>query len=182
MSTADLSDFLDPTRAIRDAKIRDYMKVADFGSGSGFFTRAAARAVGPGGTVFAIDISRDMLTRLSNLAPLEGLSNIEYIQGDLEEPHGSGLPDSALDAVMCVNFLFQAEDKARVLEEAWRILRKGGRLVAIDWKDSFNNMGPHEDHVFTKQQCTDLATRGGFSHVEEIPAGSFHYGVILKKQ
>jgi arsenite methyltransferase len=181
MSIADLSDFLDPTRAVREAKIRDFMKVADFGAGSGFFTRAAARAVGPGGVVYAVDINRDMLERLANIAPLEGLANIEYIQGDLEAPHGSGLPDTLLDAVICANFLFQTEDKARVLEEAWRILRRGGRLVVIEWKDSFNNLGPHADHVVAKDELVGLATRGNFSLIEEISCGSFHYGVILKK-
>ena len=182
MSTEDLSDFLDPTRAIREAKIRDFMKVADFGAGSGFFTRAAARAVGVGGVVYAIDIHRDMLDRLSNIAPLENLSNIEYVQGDLETPHGSALPDGTLDAVICANFLFQTENHGGVFEEAWRILRKGGRLVVIDWEDSFNNMGPHKDHIVSKVECLKLAQSGGFSLIEEIPAGSFHWGVILKKQ
>lgn len=181
MSTADLSDFLDPTRAVRAAKIHDSMKVADFGSGSGFFTRAAARAVGPNGVVYAIDVHRDMLSRLANIAPLEGLANIEYIQGDLEETHGSALPDATLDVVIIANFLFQVSDKEKVLEEAWRILRKGGRLILIDWRDSFNNMGPHKDHVVSREKVLAEATRGGFAVLEEIEAGSFHFGLILKK-
>ena len=158
------------------------MKVADFGTGSGFFARAAARAVGPNGVVYAIDIHREMLERLSNLAPAEGLQNIEYIQGDLETVHGSALPDMVLDAVMVCNFLFQTEDPEKVIEEAWRVLRKGGRLILIDWKDSFNNMGPHKDHVVTKEKATAIALRGGFELMEEIPCGTYHYGLILKKK
>ncbi len=178
----DLADFLDPGRAVRAAKIHDSMKVADFGSGSGFFTRAAARAVGPGGVVYAIDVDRPMLDRLANMAKGEGLENIEYVQGDLEVPHGSSLPENSVEVVLISNFLFQAQDKERVFEEAWRILRKGGRLVIIDWKDSFNNMGPHASHVVSKEACIQLAERGQFTYLEDIHAGTYHFGLILKKR
>lgn len=183
MTSIDLSDFLNPSRAVRVAKIHDSMKVADFGVGAGFFTRAAARAVGPRGVVYAVDVNRDLLKRLQSFAEVECLSNIEYVQGDLEKPHGSSLPEESVDVVVLANILFQTEDKERVIEEAWRVLRKGGRAVVIDWQDSFNNIGPHKDHVLTKEAAIALATRGGgFQHLEDIPSGSFHYGLILKKK
>lgn len=159
------------------------MAVADFGVGAGFFTRALARSVGPQGKVYAIDINRELLKRLAPFAEIEGLSNIEYVQGDLDEPHGSSLPDGTLDAVMMANILFQVEKKDQIIEEAWRILRKGGRLIIIDWKESFNNLGPHADAVVPYKTALALATRGGgFTHIEDLPAGSFHYGLILKKK
>ena len=87
-----------------------------------------------------------------------------------------------VDVVVIANILFQTEDKERVIEEAWRVLRAGGRAIIIDWQDSFNNIGPHKDHVITREKALALATRGGgFKHLEDIPAGSFHYGLILKK-
>ncbi len=179
----ELSDFLDPGRAVKAAKIHDHMKVADFGVGAGFFTTALARAVGPQGRVFAIDINRDLLTRLAPFAELEDLMNIDYVQGDLDEPHGSSLPEGCVDVVMMANILFQVEKKDMIIEEAYRVLRKGGRLVLIDWKDSFNGMGPHKSAVVSREEALALTTKGGgFSHMEDIPAGTFHYGLILKKK
>jgi ubiquinone/menaquinone biosynthesis C-methylase UbiE len=158
------------------------MKVADFGIGAGFFTRAAARAVGPRGVVYAIDVDRALLKYVESLAVAEQLHNIEYIQGDFEEPHASSLPDGSVDVVLVANTLFQVQDKQSLVSEAFRILRKGGRAVVIDWQDSFNNMGPHKDHVVNRDAALTLFTHGGgFTHMEDIPAGSFHYGLILKK-
>ena len=182
MATTDLSHFLNPKQAVTLAKIRDSMKVADFGAGSGFFTRAAAHQVGPNGLVYAIDVNRGLLGRLDAMAILEGYTNIEYVCGDLETPHGSALPENSVDVVIISNLLFIAEHKDRIIEEAWRILHKGGRAIVIDWKDSFNNMGPHKDHVVTREDVIALAEKGGgFSYLEDIEAGDFHYGVILKK-
>lgn len=179
----DLHDFLNPTRAVKAAKIHDSMLVADFGVGGGFFTTALARAVGPRGKVYAIDINRNLLERLAPFAEIEGLKNIEYVQGDLDEPHGSSLPDGALDVVMMANILFQVEKKDMLIQEAFRVLRKGGRLVLIDWKDSFGGMGPHKDHVIPQEKALALAVRGGgFAHLEDINAGTYHYGLILKKR
>lgn len=182
MSTSDLSDFLNPTHAVYAAKIRDGMKIADLGVGAGFFARAAARLVGPSGIVYAVDIDRGLLQRLDSYAKAEGLSNLHYIQGDFDLPHGTSLPDGTLDVALVVNTLFQVVDKAQLVQEVWRILRPGGRVVVIDWSASFNHMGPHPDQVVTKEKAIDMFTRGGgFAHLEDIPAGSYHYGFILKR-
>lgn len=179
----DLHDFLHPARAVKAAKIHDSMMVADFGVGGGFFTTALARAVGPRGKVYAIDINRNLLERLAPFADIEGLKNIEYVQGDLDEPHGSSLPDSTLDVVMMANILFQVEKKDMLIQEAFRVLRKGGRLVLIDWRESFSGMGPHKSAVVTREEALALSTRGGgFSHLEDLDAGTYHYGLILKKK
>jgi hypothetical protein len=55
--------------------------------------------------------------------------------------------------------------------------------VLIDWQDSFNNLGPRADHVVSRDAALVLIKQnGGFMRVEDIPAGSFHYGIIFKKQ
>jgi ubiquinone/menaquinone biosynthesis C-methylase UbiE len=174
--------FLNPRTAIRSSHIREGMKVADFGVGSGFFTREAARSAGEAGRVYAVDIDQELLARLNSLACAEGIRNIEYVRGDFEKLRGSGLADGSVDVVLLTNTLFQIQDKNALVEEIWRVLERGGRAVIIDWKASFDCMGPHESHIVPMSEARALFERGGFTFIEELPAGEYHWGVILRKK
>lgn len=175
------SSFLNPTAALRAAKLHEGMRVADFGSGSGFFTRAAARLVGGSGLVWAVDAHQEMLPRLKNLALQEGLRNVEVVHGNVEAQGGSHLPADNFDLVIAANLLFATEHKDAVVKEATRVLRKGGRLLLVDWQDSFGGMGPHPDHVVTEDHARTLTELHGFTYLHTVPAGSFHWGMLCKK-
>lgn len=182
MPTPQRFSFLSPERAVRAAKIRERMQVADFHAGSGFFSRAAARAVGRTGRVWAIDVSSDTLARVKSTAEVEGLENISVLRGNIERRGGTLLPEAGIDAVMLANALFTAEDKEGVIEEAWRVLKPSGCLLVIDWKDSFGGLGPHPTHVITEDDAKRLIVRGGFELLEEIPAGDYHWGLLFRKK
>lgn len=157
------------------------MHVADFDAGAGFFTRAAARLVGPGGVVWAVEPQRDLLPRIKNLAEAEGLRNVEVVAGDITRPGGTHLPDGAFDIVLIVNSLFAADDKAAVAEEAARVLKPGGRALVIDWQESFGGMGPHPEHVVSARQASGAFVAAGFRAAGEVPAGAYHWGLLFRK-
>lgn len=173
--------FLNPQAAIAAAHISPGSRVADLSSGSGFFARAAARHVGPEGEVWAVDAHPDMLVRLKNLAAAEGLRNVEVIRGSLERAGGTRLPDAGLDFCIIANALFSASDKEAVAREAHRVLRKAGRLLLIDWSESHGGLGPHPSHVVAQEEAKKIFGRAGFAHAEDIPAGAYHWGLILRK-
>ena len=175
------SSFLHPTRTLKAAKLHEGMRVADFGAGSGFFTRAAARLVSGRGLVWAVDVHQDMLPRLKNLALQEGLPNVEVVHGNVERQGGSNLPEENFDLVIISNLLFGAEHKEQIVKEAKRVLRKGGRALVIDWRGSFNGMGPHKDHIITQDHAQTLFELGRFIKQETVPAGEYHWGMIFKK-
>ena len=183
---ADTRSFLDPIAAIRSAHIRDGAIVADFGSGSGFFARAAARAVGPRGRVWAIDVHRDMLARLKSIGAAEGLRNIDIVAGDCEARGGSQLADDSMDMVIAANILFSATDRDALVEEIWRVLRSGkggrkqGRALVIDWKRAFS-FGPEKRHMISEDEARALFERGGFQFVESVPGGAYHWGFVVQK-
>ena len=69
------------------------MHVADLGAGSGHYTLAAAKKVGESGRVYAIEVQKDLLTRIKNLAQTEHINNVEVIWGDVENRGGTKLKD-----------------------------------------------------------------------------------------
>jgi len=174
--------FLQPAAAVRAAKIHEGLEVADFGSGSGFFTRAAARAVGQQARVWAVDAYPDMLSHVKALCTGEGLKNVEVVRGDIEEEGGSNLPPESIDFVIAANILFSAVDKKAVAKEIKRVLKRTGRALVIDWSSSHGGLGPAEAHVFTEKAARALFEDAGFTYVEDVPAGAYHWGFVVRKK
>lgn len=173
--------FANPEANVRRIGFKEGMKVADFGAGSGAYTIALASVVGPSGVVYAVDVQRDLLTRIQNNATHAGYNNIEIVWGNIEVPGGVGIRDNLLDGVVLSNTLFQVDDKINTVKEAWRVLRPGGTLAVIDWSDSFGGLGPPQNAVVTQAEATLLCTDNGFAFKKDIEAGKHHYGLLFIK-
>ena len=172
--------FAHPSRNVGAFGLQHGMKVADFGSGSGAYVLAIAERLGNTGHIYAIDVQRDLLRRIQNDAQKRGFKNVEIIWNDLERPMGSHLAEAQLDLVLVSNLLFQIEAKRHVFAEAWRVLKPTGKLVIIDWSDSFRGLGPQKSEVVTKSSTMSLANDNGFEYVKEFDAGAHHYGLIFR--
>lgn len=174
-----IKNFADPAHNVRIFGIQHGMKVADFGAGSGAYTFAIAQLLEGSGTVYSIDVQKDLLRRIKTEAHKRGLANVEIIWGDVEVPGSSKLHEHTMDVVLLSNILFQVPDKKTPLQEALRIVKKTGKVVIIDWSDSFGGLGPHKDDVFTQTAAKALASAAGFTCTEEFDAGGHHYGLIF---
>ena len=177
------SSFLNPGKILATSGLHEGMHVADFAAASGFFVRAAARLVGPQGSVWAVDLDREHLPRIKNLATAEGSHHVEVVQGNIAQVKGSHLPDEAMDFIILANTLFTHEPKeyAAVLKEVERVLKTGGLALIVDWTDSHGGLGPHPDHVITEATCKGLLAKAGLTVVHTTPAGSYHWGLIVRK-
>ena len=176
-----MQNFAHPGRNVSAFEIKPGMAIADFGSGSGAYVLAIGEALRGMGHVYAIDVQRDLLSRVKNESARMGYKNVEVIWGDVERLYGSKLADDSIDIVLISNLLFQLSDKPSALLEANRVLKPGGRLAVIDWADSFRGMGPTQRDVVAKEKANSLAYDAGFEFVREFPAGAHHYGLIYKK-
>ncbi len=176
------SSFLTPASVVAAAQVREGMRVADFGAGAGFFSRAAARAVGTSGVVWAVDAQKDLLPRIKNMSEEEGLTNVEVIAGHIDVVGGTHLPAHSFDLVIAANVLFAVADKHECVAEMRRILKPGGQVLLVDWSDSHGGLGPHPDHVLTEEDAKKLLEGQSFAVVRPIPAGTFHWGFLARKQ
>ncbi len=174
--------FSDPRHNIEQLGLSDGMIVADLGSGAGFYSFEAARAVAPMGKVYAVDVQKDLLDRLKKEAQKNHLRNIDIIVGDLDHLGGTKIRENLCDVAIVSNVLFMLEDKKTFLTEVRRILKGKGRILLIDWSASFSLMGPHPEHVVYKDTALMLLKEAGFVFEREISAGAHHYGIISRKQ
>src|SRR3989344_1948064 len=110
--------FSSPRENVLQLGLREGMKVADFGSGSGHYARAAAAIVGHGGKVYAIDVQEDVLKHLKLNSHEHHQRIIETIWGDIEKLGGTHLREASLDAVILGNTLFQIDNRDGLLGES----------------------------------------------------------------
>lgn len=171
--------FTNPGQNILHLGLKEGMRVADFGSGTGFYAKAAGERVGYTGKVYAIEVQKDLVKKLENEVKSWGISNVECIWGDIEKRHGTKIADKSMDAVIISNVLFQAEDKIGLIDEASRILKKRGHVLLIDWSESFGGMGPTPQSIITEIKAKELFEKRGFKFVEKISTSAHHYGIIF---
>jgi ubiquinone/menaquinone biosynthesis C-methylase UbiE len=125
--------FQPPARVIERSGVKPGMTILDLGCGSGAFTLPAARVLGEGGKVYALDIQRAMLRQLERRlakAKNHDIKNVELKQASAYE-----LPfaDESLDLVMSVAAFQEIPDKPRALREAKRVLKNGGILAITEF-------------------------------------------------
>lgn len=180
MNTSTRLRFLDPLQILAYAGFTKGETIADFGSGNGFYPVAAARCVGPEGTVYAVDVKPEALEATTSAARHENIKNINTIRHDLEFP-GVEIPENSCDAVILAGILHLSKLQKNVLRESYRVLKTGGKVVVIEWKKEHLPFGPDISKRLSESAVQDLMVRGGFKYESEIPADHFHFAQIYIK-
>lgn len=168
--------FLEPNEVLRKIGFKGDEICADFGSGSGGWTIPLAKMVKEG-KVFAIEILPEPISALKAKVKDERLDNVEIFEADIESK--VPLEQESCDFVLISNLLFQVENKAKVISEAKRILRKGGKILIVDWKEE-SSLGPKEKVKIS--EIKNLAKNLLLKIEDEFEAGKFHFGLLLKKE
>lgn len=177
----EIGDFMDPVKIIKEIGIKEGMSVSEFGSGAGFFSILIGQRVGSEGHVYSLDIRESALDSVRSKARSNNLSNIETVHTNLEVVGSSGLPDNSQDMVLLANVLFQSKKKEEIIKEAYRVLKKGGKLVVIEWAKGSGGFGPPDHYRTDDIAMQSLVIEVGFLFEHKLSTGRFHYGLVFKK-
>lgn len=169
-----------PRAIIEQLPVRDGDTIIDCGAGIGAYALALGQMVGKNGHVYAYDIQSDLINVLAKDAQEAELHQVVGLTTDLEKDT-LALNTGSVDGVLIANTLFQIGDKRHFINEAVRVLKPGGWLAVIEWRDSFQGIGPHPDYIIPEEQVHALCDDAGLLYSNTMKVGSFQYGAIFHK-
>jgi SAM-dependent methyltransferase len=144
--------------------------VADLGAGGGWFTVRLARRVGPNGTVFAQDIQRQMLEAIKRRVDREGLRNVDYVQGSIDDPR---LPSKRLDAVLIVDTYHEVANPIALLRNVSASLNATGRIGIVDFTLEGGGPGPPLSQRKSEEKVIEEAQQAGLRLINRVNRESF---------
>lgn len=141
------------------------MHVCDMGCGNGFYTLQMAKAVGPDGHIYAVDVQPEMLKMLNDRADKEGVSNISPILSTFTDPR---LPKAEIDLILLVDVYHEFSNPEEMLAEMRESLAPGGVIVLVEYRAEDDKVPIKPEHKMSKAQILKELPPNGFKLVKEF--------------
>lgn len=166
---------LNPKETLLKAGFKENAVLCDVGAGTGIFSIPAAKI--KGSTVYALEISEDMIALLEQRKNEQALENLH-----IKKVNGSDLPltQDLCDLVIMVTVLHEIEDKASLLSELKRILKKDGSVLFIEFHKRETPMGPPIGHRLSEEDILGLCSANGFEVADQFTLGENLYAIVAK--
>lgn len=154
--------------------------VADIGAGTGIFSVPLARAIGPAGTVLAVEVDPGFREHVRERADAAGLDNVEWVLGEYEDPM---LPRRDVDLAFFHDVLHHVADRQTYLRNLARYMAPSSRVAVVDYRAGHPD-APHDDRPemqITQEQVTRWMAGAGFRAAEEIDLFEEKFFVIYAR-
>jgi ubiquinone/menaquinone biosynthesis C-methylase UbiE len=150
--------------------------VADLGAGTGYLSRRLAAAVGPDGTVLAVETEPNLVVHLRERAEREKTPNVVPVLASAADPR---LPVGLVDLILVVDTYHHFDDRRAYLRALRRFLRPSGRVAIVDWQKRELPVGPPMEHKLSRQQVLDEMRASGYRLAAEHTILPYQYFLVF---
>jgi len=165
-------EWQEPDKIIENMKLKEGDVVADIGAGSGYFTRRLAAAVGPTGKAFGVDIELELVKYMEEDALRLNLSN--YIP-TLATMADSGLEPDSVDVVFICTTYHHIEDRINYMNKLKKVLKKGGRVIFIEFYKKKMDFGPPPSHKDSEETIIAEMKEAGYRLTRRLDFLRYQY-------
>jgi ubiquinone/menaquinone biosynthesis C-methylase UbiE len=167
-----------PEKAILAFHLKPGMLVGDVGAGTGFYSLRVARAVAPGGIVYAEDIQPGMLERLNANATAQHVGNVVTVLGTETDPR---LPAGKLDLVVLVDVYHEFSRPQRMLDRIRDSLKPDGRLVLLEFRKEDPSVPIRPEHKMSVDEVRAEVTPEGYRFEEVVDTLPWQHIIFFRK-
>jgi ubiquinone/menaquinone biosynthesis C-methylase UbiE len=167
-----------PEKAIAELNLKPGMNVGDVGAGTGFYSLRVAKAILPGGVVYANDIQRGMLERIEVNAAAQHLTNVITVLGTETDPR---LPVLKLDLVLLVDVYHEFSRPQRMLDRIHDSLKPSGRLVLLEFRKEDPAVPIRPEHKMSVEEVKAEVTPQGFEFEKVVDSLPWQHIIFFTK-
>jgi ubiquinone/menaquinone biosynthesis C-methylase UbiE len=153
--------------------------IADLGAGSGPFVPAFAKAVGPNGRVYAVEVDKAFLPHIDARAKAAGVANVTTILGEFSDPK---LPAADVDVAFLHDVIHHIQDRPAYLKSVLKYLKPDGRIVVIDYNPANSPHNGDASLQVSKEQAGGWLAAIGFVPVRDVPLAADKWFVIYARR
>ncbi len=168
-----------PDLVLAALELQPGMTVADIGAGSGYYSWRMGEKVGPGGTVYAVDVQPEMIALLRRQMAQRGAANVKPVLGTAADPR---LPAGKLDLVLMVDVYHELEYPYEMLGAIARALKPGGRLVFVEYRGNDPAVPIKPLHTMTEAQLRSEAALQPLEWVRTVGGLPWQQAIVFRRK